>query len=391
MNFELVEEHRMLADLVQRFVRDHLMPLERAVLSREAAGEDSELTAEERAGLDAVSRELGLWSLDAPEEVGGLGMPHVALVAVNEALGSTVAKYVLPPDSPNLAMLAATCSAEQREAYLAPYARGETVSAIGISEPGAGADPAGMTTRAVRANDGSGDWIINGRKIWITRAAEADFTILMAITDPARGSRGGMSAFLVDRGTPGFNVLRRIPMIGGEYTYEVALEDCRVPGWKLLGSEGNGFAPMQVRLGTRRMEMAAWCIGAAQRALDMMTDYAPQRVTFGEKLSQRQTVQWWVADAAIAIHATRLMAYDCAWKLDQGRDVRTEISMLKVQATEMASRIIDNAMQCFGAMGMTREMPLALMAGRVRTMRIYDGPSEVHRMVVARNLMDTRA
>ena len=148
---------------------------------------------------------------------------------------------------------------------------------------------------------------------------------------------------------------------------------------------------MQVRLGTRRMEMAAWCIGAAQRALDMMTDYAPQRVTFGEKLSQRQTVQWWAADAAIAIHATRLMAYDCAWKLDQGRDVRTEISMLKVQATEMASRIIDNAMQCFGAMGMTKEMPLALMAGRVRTMRIYDGPSEVHRMVIARNLMDTRA
>ena len=391
MNFELAEEHRMLADLVQRFVRDHLMPLEPAVLAREAAGEDSELTAEERAGLDAVSRDMGLWSLDAPEEVGGLGMPHVALVAVNEALGSTVAKYVLPPDSPNLAMLAATCTPEQREAYLAPYARGETVSAIGISEPGAGADPAGMRTRAVRADDGSGDWIINGRKIWITRAAEADFTILMAITDPVKGSRGGMSAFLVDRDTPGFNVLRRIPMVGGEYTYEVALEDCRVPGWKLLGIEGNGFGPMQVRLGTRRMEMAAWCIGAAQRALDMMTDYAPQRVTFGEKLSQRQTVQWWAADAAIAIHATRLMAYDCAWKLDQGRDVRTEISMLKVQATEMASRIIDNAMQCFGAMGMTKEMPLALMAGRVRTMRIYDGPSEVHRMVVARNLMDTRA
>lgn len=391
MNFELAEEHRMLADLVQRFVRDHLMPLESAVLAREAAGEDSELTPEERAALDSVSREMGLWSLDAPEEVGGLGMPHVALVAVNEALGSTVAKYVLPPDSPNLAMLAATCTPEQREAYLAPYARGATVSAIGISEPGAGADPAGMKTRAVRADDGSGDWIINGRKIWITRAAEADFTILMAITDPARGSRGGMSAFLVDRDTPGFNVLRRIPMVGGEYTYEVALGDCRVPGWKLLGTEGNGFGPMQVRLGTRRMEMAAWCIGAAQRALDMMTDYAPQRVTFGEKLSQRQTVQWWAADAAIAIHATRLMAYDCAWKLDQGRDVRTEISMLKVQATEMASRIIDNAMQCFGAMGMTKEMPLALMAGRVRTMRIYDGPSEVHRMVIARNLMDTRA
>lgn len=390
MNFDLDDDHRMLAELVQRFVRDHLMPLEPAVLAREAAGGDSELTADERAVLDAVSKDMGLWSLDAPEEVGGMGMPHVALVAVNEALGSTVAKYTLPPDSPNLMMLAKTVNERQREAYLAPYARGETISAIGISEPAAGADPAGMKTKAVRAGDGSGDWIINGRKIWITRADECDFTILMAITDPEKGARGGMSAFLVDRDAPGFNVLRRIPMLGGEYTYEVALDDCRVPGWKLLGTEGQGFGPMQVRLGTRRMEMAAWCIGAAQRALDMMTDYAPQRVTFGEKLSQRQSIQWWAADAATKIHATRLMAYDCAWKLDQGRDVRQEISMLKVYATEMASEVIDNAMQCFGAMGMTKEMPLALLAGRVRTMRIYDGPSEVHRMVVARNLMDTR-
>ncbi len=402
MNFELDDDHRMLADLVQRFVRDQLMPLEPAVLAREAAGGDSELTAAERTTLDSVSKDMGLWSLDAPQEVGGMALPHVALVAVNEALGSTVAKYTLPPDSPNLQMLAKTVNDAQREAYLAPYARGETISAIGISEPAAGADPAGMKTKAVRADDGSGDWIINGRKIWITRADECDFTILMAITDPEKGSpprspasgkgqqKRGMSAFLVDRNAPGFNVLRRIAMLGGEYTYEVALDDCRVAGWKLLGTEGQGFGPMQIRLGTRRMEMAAWCIGAAQRALDMMTEYAPQRVTFGEKLSQRQSVQWWVADAATKIHATRLMAYDAAWKLDQGRDVRQEISMLKVYATEMAGEVIDNAMQCFGAMGMTREMPLALLAGRVRTMRIYDGPSEVHRMVVARNLMDTR-
>ncbi len=378
----------MLRDLVQKFVRQELMPLEAAVLTREANGQDPELTAEERGRIDAISRDLGLWSLDAPVEDGGMGMPHVALVAVNEALGSTVAKYTLPPDSPNLQMLAATVNERQREAYLAPYARGETISAIGISEPGAGSDPAGMQTRAVRDGD---DWIINGRKIWITRAAEADFTILMAITDTEKRARGGMSAFLVDRETPGFNVLRRIPMVGGEFTYEVVLEDCRVPGWKLLGSEGQGFGPMQIRLGTRRMEIAAWCIGAAQRALDMMREYAPQRITFGHKLSERQSVQWWVADGAMQIHAARLMAYDCAWKLDQGMDVRNEISMLKVFATEMAQKIIDDAMQCFGGMGMTRESPLPLLAGRVRTMRIYDGPSEVHRMVVARNLMDTRA
>ena len=387
MDFELAEEHRMLRDLVQKFVRNELMPLETAVMAREAAGQGAYLSVEERARLDAVSRDLGLWSLDAPEAQGGMGLPHVALVAVNEALGSTVATYTLPPDSPNLQMLAATAKGRQIDDYLAPYARGETVSAIGISEPGAGADPAGMQTRAVRDGD---DWVINGRKIWITRAAEADFTILMALTDPAKKARGGMSAFLVDRDTPGFNVLRRIPMLGGEFTYEVALEDCRVPGWKLLGEEGQGFGPMQIRLGTRRMEMAAWCIGAAQRALDMLTEYAPQRTTFGQRLSERQSIQWWVADGATRVHAARLMAYHCAWKLDQGQDVRTEISMLKVFATEMAQEIIDQAMQGFGAMGMTREMPLNILAGRVRNMRIYDGPSEVHRMVVARNLMDTR-
>ncbi len=386
MDFELAEDYRMLADLVQRFVRDELMPLEPAVMAREAAGEGSYLTAKEREGLDRVSKEMGLWSLDAAEDAGGMGMPHVALVAVNEALGSTVASYTLPPDSPNLRMLEAAVSGEQqRTAYLEPYARGETISAIGISEPGAGADPSAMKTRAVRNGD---DWIINGRKIWITRADECDFTILMALTDPEKRTRGGMSAFLVDRDTPGFQVLRRIPMLGGEFTYEVLLEDCRVPDWKLLGTEGQGFGPMQIRLGTRRMEMAAWCIGAARRALDMMTAYAPQREVFGEPLSARQSIQWWVADGATKIHAARLMAYDCAWKLDEGRDVRTEISMLKVFATEMAQEIIDNAMQAHGAMGMTKEIPLQLLAGKVRNMRIYDGPSEVHRMVVARNLMD---
>ena len=387
MDFELAEEHRMLRDLVQKFVRNELVPLEGAVMAREAAGQGAYLSPEERAHLDRVSKDLGLWSLDAPEAQGGMGMPHVALVAVNEALGSTVATYTLPPDSPNLQMLAATAKGRQIDEYLAPYARGETISAIGISEPGAGADPAGMQTKAVRDGD---DWVINGRKIWITRAAEADFTILMALTDPAKKARGGMSAFLVDRETPGFNVLRRIPMLGGEFTYEVALEDCRVPDWKLLGEEGQGFGPMQIRLGTRRMEMAAWCIGAAQRALDMLTEYAPQRTTFGQRLSERQSIQWWVADGATRVHAARLMAYHCAWKLDQGQDVRTEISMLKVFATEMAQEIIDQAMQGFGAMGMTKEMPLNILAGRVRNMRIYDGPSEVHRMVVARNLMDTR-
>ncbi|MDR3509230.1 MAG: acyl-CoA dehydrogenase family protein [Caulobacteraceae bacterium] len=384
MDFDLSDEHRMLKDLVARFVRDELMPLEAGVLAREAKGGGLGIPEADRLRIDALTKELGLWGLDAPEDVGGSDLPAVAMVGVNEELGRTITPYTIPPDSPNLRMMAATVTDRQREAYLAPYVRGETISAIGISEPGAGADPAGMLTRAERDGD---DWIINGRKIWISRAADADFTILMAVTDKEKGARGGMSAFLVDKGAPGYNVLRQIPMIGGAVTYEVALEDCRVPGWKLLGVEGQGFAPMQLRLGTRRIEMAAWSIGMAQRALDMICEYAPQRKTFGLPLSERQAIQWWVADAATQIHAARLMTYDCAVKLDKGRDVRTEISMIKAFATEMAWTVIDRAMQTFGAMGMTKEMPLQLMASKIRTMRIYDGPTEVHKWVVARNLL----
>jgi acyl-CoA dehydrogenase len=365
-------------------VADALIPLEPAVLERESRGEGMGLTDAERNPLDAKARELGLWGLDAPAEFGGSDLPVEAMVGVHEELGKTVTPYTFPPDSPNLRMLMVAANEAQRQAYLGPYARGETISAIGISEPGAGADPASMITRAVRDGD---EWVINGRKIWISRAQDADFTILMAVTDKEKGARGGISAFLVDKGTRGFNVLRRIPMIGGHITYEIALEDCRVPAGKLLGKEGQGFAPMQVRLSTRRVQMACWCIGIAQRAVDMICEHARQRVTFGARLADRQTIQWWVADAATQIHACRLMVYDAALKIDRGGDARSEVSMIKVFATEMAWDIVDKAMQTFGAMGMAKEIPLQLMASKVRLMRIYDGPSEVHRWVIARNLL----
>ncbi len=384
MRFELEEEHQMLRELARRFVSEQLMPHETAVLKRDAEGHGAYLAPEEKTIVDARARELGLWGLDAPEDVGGSDLPQVALIGVNIEMGRTVTPYYLPPDSPNLRMLMTTVNEDQRARYLAPYVQKGLVSAIGISEPGAGADPAAMATRAVRDGD---DWIINGRKIWISRAAEADFTILMAVTDKAKGARGGISAFLIDKGTPGFNVTRKIPMIGGQSTYEIALEECRVPHANLLGKEGDGFAPMQTRLSTRRVQMASWSIGIAERALGMMIDYAPQRTTFGAPLSERQTVQNWIAEAATKIRAATLMTYETAWKIDCGRDVRTDISMIKAYATEMAWETVDRAMQLYGAMGMTKELPLSLMAGHIRTMRIYDGPTEIHNWVIARNLL----
>jgi len=381
VDFDLDEEYRLLNDTVSKFVDNELMPLEAAVLEREANGGSYELSPEELTPLYAKCRELGLWGLDCPEETGGADLPALALVGVNEALGRTVTPFTFPPDSPNLHMMQATVNEEQRKKYLEPYARGETISAIAISEPGAGADPAGMITRAVRDGD---DWVINGRKIWISKVREADFTIVMAVTDIEKGSRGGISAFIVDRGTQGLEVARDIKLIGGHSNCEVVLEDCRIPASQLLGVEGQGFAPMQLRLIVRRLQMGAWCLGMANRALDMMCEHANQRVTFGEPLANRQSIQWWIADAVTRTHCLKLMLWDAATKQDNGDDVRTEASMIKLYGTELATDVIDNAMQAFGAMGMTKELPLQMMAQRVRLMRIYEGPSEIHRWVIAR-------
>jgi len=383
VSMHLSEEHRMLQELVAKFVDRDLMPLERAVLAREAQGEAYGLTPEEEAPLLAKCRELGLWALDVPEAWGGANLPAVALMAMNEELGRTVVPFTFPPDSPNLHMLMAVADERQRELYLRPYAEGRAHSAIAISEPGAGGDPAGMTTRAMR--DGEG-WVINGRKIWVSRVPQADFVIVMARTGEGKRHEG-ITAFIVERDTPGFVTEREIPMIGGHRTYELVFEDCRVPDSQVLGQTGQGFTPMQLRLTVRRLQIGAWCVGIARRALEMLCEQARNRVTFGARLAERQAIQWWVADAATRIHACRLMVTDAAAKRDAGQDARTEASMVKVFATEMAGDVVDHAMQTFGAMGMTKELPLQLLAQQVRLMRIYEGPSEVHRMAIARRML----
>lgn len=381
------EETAMIRDTVARFVDRELIPLEPHYLKSKLPGGGHEgLTDAHWQRLRTVSKDLGLWGLDAPEDLGGHDLPARTMAAVHEELGRTCVPFILPPDSPNLRMLQAVGTAAQKQRYMQPYIEGRMLSAIAISEPGAGGDPAAMKTRAVRDGD---QWILNGRKIWISNARAADFIIVMArVGNDAR--QGGITSFIVEKGTPGFIIEREIPMIGGGSTYEIVFEDCRVPADSVLGEIGKGYAPMQLRLRTRRLEMGSTCIGIARRACDMLCEHAKQRETFGVKLAERQAIQWWIADISTRMHACRLMVLDAADKTDRGEDVKQEASMIKVFATEMAYEACDHAMQTLGALGMTLELPLSALWQKARVMRMYEGPSEVHRQAIARRVLGLR-
>lgn len=252
------EQTAMIRETVAKFVDRELIPLEPHYLQSKLPGAGhSGLTDAQRQRLRDVSKELGLWGLDAPEDLGGHDLPTSTMAAVHEELGRTCVPFVLPPDSPNLRMLQAVGTAAQKAKYLQPYIEGRMSSAIAISEPGAGGDPAGMKTRAVLEGE---HWVINGRKIWITNASTADFIIVMARVGSDQ-RQGGITSFIVGKGTPGFIIEREIPMLGGESTYEIVFEDCRIPKDAVLGEVGKGYAPMQLRLRTRRLEMGSTCIG----------------------------------------------------------------------------------------------------------------------------------
>jgi len=383
LDFSVPIEHQMLHDLVKKFVREDLLPLEKAICQREAAGATSYLTPEEQALIDARARELGLFGLDAPEEVGGADLPVSALVAVNEELGTTPVFYVLPPDTPNLTILLQDGTPRQRDKYLAKIMSGEFKMAIAISEPGAGGDPSGMKTRAVKSEGG---WVITGNKIWISAASTADFIIAFAVTGKRDDNRSEVTAFFVDKDQPGMTIGPAVPMLGGWTTYPVNFDECYIADDMVLGEVGNGWAPMQKRLESRRVEVSAWAVGAARRAVETMLEYAPQRVTFGQPLADRQVVQFWIAEAQTSIHAARLMCLNAAWKIDNGIPAKTEVSMLKAFATEMAWKTVDRAMQLHGGMGVSKEMPLYLLAEQLRTARIYEGPTEVHLWRTARDM-----
>lgn len=406
VDFSLPSELKMIREVARRFVEERLLPLEEEVIRNEAerglaikpyspmSGEhwifdpDGVLPAETYRRLVDEARELGLWGLDVPTELGGSGLGILAKMIVLEEMGRTVVPFILPPDTPNLVWLMACCTPEQRERYLIPYARGEKSSCLAVTEPNAGSDPGGIETTAVRRGD---RWILNGRKMFINRADWSDFMIVLAVTDREKGKRGGMTAFLVDRDTPGVTITRRIATLVHERPCEVIFENVELTDDQVLGEVGGAFPELQNRFCVRRVELAARSVGASERLLELMVRQANTRSTFGTLLADRQAVQWWVADAVTHIHAARLMTYHAAWKVDQGiRDIRYEAAMVKVFATEMVNRIADECLQLHGGLGLSKELPIEYFYRLVRVWRIVEGPSEVHRMFVARNRLRGR-
>lgn len=388
MDFTLPEELRMLRDTVARFVREELLPLERDVIKREAERGMTDaplIDPEVEKALSQKAKDIGLYGIDVPEEYGGQNMGMLAKAVVIEELKTSIVPFVLPPDSPNLWMLRETCKGDQVQKYLLPYANGEKKSAIAISEPGAGSDPAGMKTRAEYKN---GKWVLNGQKIWISGARKADFIIVMAVTDPEKGSRGGITAFLVDKGAKGLSIPSVFNTMGEHAPYAVFFDNVELSDDQVLGEVGKGFAPMQNRLGVRRMEIACRSLGYARRCMDYMLQQANQRKTFGALLAERQQVQWWLADSWQEMEMVRWITWRLAWKMDQGgADWRREAAMVKLQGSEMIARVSDRAIQLLGGMGVSKDLPLEYIARACRVFRIFEGPSEVHRWFIARDLL----
>lgn len=388
MDFQSSDTIRMIRDTVRAFTNNELIPLESVVIQREAdrgMRDDPLIPPETDALLGEKAREIGLWGIDVPEEYGGQDFGMLAKCVVTEELKRSIVPFIPPPDSPNLYLLKELCVGSQITNYLEPYARGEKKSCIALSEEGAGSDAGAIKTRAERKN---GKWVINGAKMWISNARRADFMIVVAVTDPEKGKRGGMTAFLVDRDTPGLTVPTSYPMIGEYHPYQVFLDNVELGDEHVLGEVGNAFVPITNRLGVRRLDIASRCIGRATRCLEMMIEQANMRHTFGAPLADRQAVQWWISDSYQELEMVRLLTYRLAAKIDAGvKDFRLDGSMVKIQATEMIQRISDRAIQMFGGMGLSKELPLEYIARSSRVLRIVEGPSEVHRWVIARDLL----
>jgi acyl-CoA dehydrogenase len=382
MDFELPEELRILKESVRRFVNAELIPVERETVTEE--GEEIKPKFLER--FEKRAKDLGIYMMEIPEEYGGPGLSLLGRVVIWEELSRTTA---LPArgqgiTGPVVRNILFSLKGDLREKYLMPVLRGEKRVAFAQTEPDAGSDPGGMRTTAVRDGD---HYVINGTKRFISHANKADFMQLMAATDRSKGSRGGISCFLVDMNTPGVKLGTSYQTMMGDRPWEIVLEDVRVPVAQRVGEEGQGFALAQKWLGAGRVKHGARALGVAERMLEMSTSYAKQRSTFGRPLADRQATQWKLADMYIELQAARLLVYKAATRLDKGEDAREDCYVCKYFADEMAFRAADHCMQIHGGIALTTDLPIEKIWRQQRSFRITEGASEVMKMVIARHVL----
>jgi len=369
------------------FLEAHVYPAEET-LNREDDGAEA-LIGELRARAKAA----GLWAPHLPPEAGGSGRGFLAYAYLNEEIGRSFWGQLVfncqAPDAGNGEILHLFGTEEQKERFLRPLVAGEIRSFFSMTEPEvAGSDPTLLRTRAVRDGD---EWVIDGRKWFSTGAEGAAFGIVMAITDPEGEPHRRATQIIVPAGTPGVEI-EPVAVMGhrgrGWTTHcEVRYTGVRVPVENTLGEPGDGFRIAQKRLGPGRIHHVMRWLGQMQRAFDLMCRYALEREAFGGPLADKQTVQNWIADSAAEIQACRLLTLDAAHKIDQGDEARVEVSLVKFYAARALNEVIDRAVQVHGGLGLTDRTPLAMMLGLARGGRIYDGPDEVHRMVVSRRIL----
>jgi len=370
------------------FMEAHVYPNEMALNREDDAAEAL------MADLRARARAEGLWAPHIGPEAGGTGRGFLAYAYLNEEIGRCFwAQLVFgcqAPDAGNSEILEMFGTKEQREQYLEPLVRGDVRSYFAMTEKAvSGSDPTGLQTRAVLDGD---TWVIDGDKWFQTGADGAAFGIVMAVTDPDQAPHGHISQIIVPADTPGVEVVRPVPVLGhvgrGWNTHcEVRFRGARVPVTNVLGERGDGFRIAQKRLGPGRIHHVMRWLGQMQRAFDLMCTYALEREAFGSRLGDKQTVQNWIADSAAEIQACRLMTMHAAQLIDAGDEARVEISALKFMAAKVLHDVIDRAVQTHGALGISGDSPLSMMYLAARFARIYDGPDEVHRMVVARRIL----
>ena len=384
----MTPEVRELRGRVRAFMDEHIYPNE-PVFDRE--DEDAEALVKD---LRAEVKAAGLWAPHIGPEAGGSGRGFVPYAFLNELIGRSVwAPLVFgcqAPDAGNAEILNLFGTPEQRERWLRPLVAGDVRSFFSMTEPEvSGSDPTGLRTTAVRDGD---DWVIEGHK-WFSSGAEgAAFAIVMAVTDPEAPPHRRMSQIIVPAATPGVEIVRAIPVMGhrgrGWSTHcEVRYRGVRVPLANTVGEPGDGFRIAQKRLGPGRIHHVMRWLGQMQRAFELMCAYALRREVFGGPLAAKQTVQNWIADSAAEIQACRLLTLDAAARIDGGDEARVEVSVIKFFAARVLNDVIDRAVQAHGALGLTDQTPLARMYADARAARLYDGPDEVHRMVVSRRVL----